>query len=434
MAIVKDCVIDVSNVSKYYKLYSHPKDRLKEALHPFKREFHRKFYSLNNVDLCVKQGEILGIVGKNGSGKSTLLKLIAGVLKPSCGTIEVRGKVTALLELGGGLNPEFTGLENIHFYAQILGFGTKEIRSKIEEIIEFADIGEFIDQPLKTYSSGMKSRLNFAVAVHVDPEILILDEVLAVGDAVFKRKCYRKMDEFFNSGKTVLFVSHDENAVIQHCNRAILLDDHQIKMSGPPDEVISAYRQVSFSQFQQREIESSLSSKPNSSSIESFEESHLVSKDLRPTPTYINLHVAEFSEPKLLDQSQRNVNILTQGERYTLCFNCHFKKRLQDVSLGVQIRTLNGFLISGANLKDFEGDSIVVVEELKTVNMKWSFKCLLAPSIYTIYVYATSASTTDTVIVEDAMMFKVKPVTNLTGGVVNLEQSIEIDLQANDSK
>jgi len=192
-----EIAISLKNVSKYYKLYNKPKDRLKEALSRSGKIYHKKFYATKNLDLEIKKGEILGIVGKNGSGKSTLLKLITGVLTPDEGSITVNGKISALLELGSGFNPEFTGMQNIFFYGTILGFSKEEMKEKLDDILAFADIGDFIQQPLKTYSSGMKSRLGFAVAVHIDPEILILDEVLAVGDILFRRKCYAKMEEFF---------------------------------------------------------------------------------------------------------------------------------------------------------------------------------------------------------------------------------------------
>ena len=204
-----DAVIKLEGVSKYYRLYGSPRDRLKEALSPFGKMYHERFYATKNIDLEVKKGEILGVVGENGCGKSTLLKLITGVLVPSEGKVTVRGKITALLELDAGLNPEYTGVQNIYFYGAIIGYSREEMEQKYDEIVEFADIGKFIYQPLKTYSSGMKSRLGFALAVSVDPDIFIVDEVLAVGDMYFRRKCYNKIHELFEKGRTVMFVSHD---------------------------------------------------------------------------------------------------------------------------------------------------------------------------------------------------------------------------------
>ena len=208
-------VVSLDGVTKNYKLYSSPQDRLKEALHPFHKIYHNNFTALDRIDLTIDAGEILGIVGRNGSGKSTLLKIISRVLVPSEGELQTRGKLAALLELGAGFNPEFTGLQNISFYATILGLNDQEIALRHQDIIEFADIGEHLNQPIKTYSSGMRSRLAFAVAAHVDPDILILDEVLAVGDVLFRRKCFAVMERLFKSGKTIIYVSHDTNSINQ---------------------------------------------------------------------------------------------------------------------------------------------------------------------------------------------------------------------------
>ena len=245
--------ISLKNVSKYYKLYDDPTYRLKEALSLTKKEFHQKFYATKNFSLDIKKGEILGIVGKNGSGKSTLLKLITSVLSPDEGSIEINGKISALLELGSGFNPEFTGLQNISFYGTILGFSKKEMDEKIDDIIAFADIGTFIEQPLKTYSSGMKSRLAFSVAVHIEPEILILDEVLSVGDIYFKRKAYDKMQTFFESGKTIIYVSHSAGEVNRLCTRAIMLHDGEILMDGEPKEVTKYYEKYLFAKGENKQ-------------------------------------------------------------------------------------------------------------------------------------------------------------------------------------
>ena len=227
-------VIRLENVSKYYKLYHSQRDRLKEIVNIYGRQYHKKYYALKNVELNIQKGQILGMVGENGSGKSTLLKLISSVLKPSAGRIMVNGRISALLELGAGFNPQFTGIENIKFYSTIMGMQKDVLEEKLGEIIEFAGLGEYINQPLKNYSSGMRARLGFAVAVNVDPDILIVDEVLAVGDESFRRKCYLKMEKFFNSGKTVIYVSHNLGSINEICNRAILLNKGNIVFDGEP--------------------------------------------------------------------------------------------------------------------------------------------------------------------------------------------------------
>jgi len=240
-------IITIDKLSKIYKLYHTPLDRLKETFHPFHKQYHQEFYALKDISFTVGKGEILGIVGKNGSGKSTLLQLITGVLTPTTGSIEAQGRISALLELGAGFNPELSGLENVFFKSSLLGNSATETQNKLAEILEFADIGEFIHQPVKTYSSGMFVRLAFAVAINVDPDILIVDEALSVGDFRFRQKCLRKIKKFREEGKTILFVSHDTGAVIEFCTRVIWLSDGRIQMDGGPADVCKDY--ISFMSF-----------------------------------------------------------------------------------------------------------------------------------------------------------------------------------------
>ncbi len=238
---MNDIVIKAHNLSKKYHLYNDPIDRLKEALHPLRKKYFHDFYALKDLNFEIKKGETIGIIGKNGSGKSTLLKILTGVLTPSAGSYRVKGKISSLLELGAGFNPELSGLENVYFNATILGRTKKEIDSQLDEILKFADIGDFIHQPVKTYSSGMAVRLAFAVAVNVDPDILIIDEALAVGDMTFQKKCMEKIDNFKESGKTIIFCSHDMHAVNALCDRAIWLKDGMIADIGKSEVVISSY-------------------------------------------------------------------------------------------------------------------------------------------------------------------------------------------------
>lgn len=240
---MQQVTIKVENVSKIYKIYNDPKDRFREAVQKGKKEYGRDHYALDNVSFEVKEGELLGIIGVNGSGKSTLLKIITGVLKPTKGKVTVNGKISALLELGAGFNPEYTGVENIYFNGLVMGFTRKEMDEKVQDIIEFADIGEFIDQPVKTYSSGMLVRLAYAVAVSIEPDILIVDEALAVGDVYFQMKSMSKMEELFRKGKTVIFVSHDTASVRKLCNTAIYLDKGRIIAKGTAKEVVDLYEE-----------------------------------------------------------------------------------------------------------------------------------------------------------------------------------------------
>jgi ABC-type polysaccharide/polyol phosphate transport system ATPase subunit/MoaA/NifB/PqqE/SkfB family radical SAM enzyme len=236
-----EIAISVRNLTKIYKLYNSPQDRLKEALNPFRRKFHKDFYALNDVSFEIKKGETVGIIGQNGSGKSTLLKIITGVLTPSNGAVSVNGSISALLELGAGFNPDLTGIENIYFHGTLMGFTNEQITARIDDILAFADIGDYVNQPVKTYSSGMFVRLAFSVAVIAKPDILIVDEALSVGDIFFQQKCYAKMREILSAGTTCLFVSHDTKAFTNICNHAILLRNGAIDFQGTPEETVSRY-------------------------------------------------------------------------------------------------------------------------------------------------------------------------------------------------
>ena len=234
-------VINVNDVSKVYKLYKDPKERFLEAIHPFHKKYGQPFYALNHVSFQVEQGETVGIIGTNGSGKSTVLKIITGVVQATEGIVEVNGNVSALLELGAGFDLDYSGIDNIYMNGRVLGFSREQMEEKKDEILAFADIGDFVHQPVKTYSSGMLVRLAFALAINVEPEILIIDEALAVGDAFFQAKCFNKLEEIKNSGTTILFVSHDIVSVKKLCSRAIWLDRGNLREIGDAKEVCERY-------------------------------------------------------------------------------------------------------------------------------------------------------------------------------------------------
>ena len=227
-------VIRIEHLDKMYKLYDRQRDRLKEALGLSRRKLYHEHYALRDVSLTVREGETVGIIGTNGSGKSTILKIITGVLSPTAGTVSIKGRLSALLELGAGFNMEFTGLENVYLNGTMSGFSNAEIDEKLQDIIDFADIGDFIHQKVKTYSSGMFVRLAFAVAINIDPEILIVDEALSVGDVFFQNKCYHKFEEFKAQGRTILFVSHDLSSISKYCDRVVLLDKGKKLAEGRP--------------------------------------------------------------------------------------------------------------------------------------------------------------------------------------------------------
>jgi teichoic acid transport system ATP-binding protein len=245
-----DIAISVKNLTKTYRIFRHPGDRIKQAFTFGKMRFHREFTALQDVSFEIKKGETIGIIGRNGSGKSTLLQLICGILKPSAGSVVVNGRISALLELGAGFNPEFTGRENVYFQGAVMGHTKEKMDERLVDIIAFADIGEFIDQPVRTYSSGMYVRLAFAAAINVEPDILIVDEALSVGDAQFQARCFGKFREFQEQGVTILFVTHSLDLVAAHCGRVILLDHGSMVESATPKTAIDVYRRLLTTQHQ----------------------------------------------------------------------------------------------------------------------------------------------------------------------------------------
>lgn len=436
--------ISLKNVSKYYKLYNSPQDRLKEALSFSDTKYHKKFYATKNFNLEIKRGEILGIVGKNGSGKSTLLKLITGVLSPDEGTIQVNGKISALLELGSGFNPEFTGMQNIFFYGTILGFSKKEMEEKLDEILDFADIGDFINQPLKTYSSGMKSRLGFAVAVHIDPEILILDEVLAVGDILFKRKCYAKMEEFFKSGKTIIYVSHDANSIKQLCTRAVFLLDGNIIMDSDAKAVTQFYEKYLFSKKEEQETlkHQMLELKKNDNKVltdinevtPSKESADLKEKlldgdqylsTLVSSPDYVNNNIASFDNISICNSKNTKVNVLQLNHRYKLTFRVTLHTSMENVFFGARFLTMKGIVISGVNNKDYMTNKALSVKNNEVFDIAIEFDCLLLPDVYVVRLFTSNEESWS--IVNDAYIFKVRSTPWTQGGLVHLKQTIEIN-------
>jgi ABC-type polysaccharide/polyol phosphate transport system ATPase subunit len=251
-----DLVLDVVNVTKTYRLYQRNLDRLREVFNPFSRQYHQPFHALRDISFQVKKGESLGIIGRNGSGKSTLLQILCSIIRPTAGKLEVKGRVSALLELGAGFNPEFTGRENVYMNGSILGFSTEEIDGKIDEIAAFAEIGDFIDQPVKMYSSGMYVRLAFATAISVDPELLVVDEALAVGDIFFQQKCIRHMKEVM-ANCTIIFVTHDMHIVTNLCERVIVLDGGKKIFEGSPLDGVSRYTKLIHSESRRQQSDNS---------------------------------------------------------------------------------------------------------------------------------------------------------------------------------
>lgn len=335
-------VIKVDHVSKVYKIYNDPKDRFKEALGlGEKKQYHKDYYALRDLSFEVGKGEIVGVVGRNGSGKSTILKILTGVLNPSSGSVEMVGKVAALLELGAGFNPEYSGMKNIYLNAAMMRVSKEEIEKKIPEILAFADIGDYINQPVKTYSSGMFVRLAFAVAINVDPDILIVDEALAVGDARFQLKCLDKFMEFVEKGKTILFVTHDVNTVKRFCNRAIWLNRGEMIMDGNTDEVTDHYSDFLKSDLPMEEYLAQSAAKR----AEDREE------ELRKLDVS-GIDMVQIHSLRMFDTLGREIDEIQYGQRVVLRVGYLVgDDSIPSPVLGVAIRRIDNEYICGLNTK-----------------------------------------------------------------------------------
>lgn len=419
-----DIAIKVSNLSKCYHIYEQPHDRLKQSVFPglqrlvnkLPKQYFREFWALKDVSFEVGKGETVGIIGRNGSGKSTLLQLICGTLEPTMGAVETQGRVAALLELGAGFNPEFTGRENVYMNATVLGLSQKEIHSRFDDIAAFADIGEFIEQPVKHYSSGMYARLAFAVAINVDPSILIVDEALAVGDEPFQRKCFARIEEIKRNGGTILFVSHSSNAIVDLCDRAVLLYNGERLFTGEPKKAVSWYQKLMNATSDRsaeicadinREDEAKGVNSGATSPMETTPKKGLLTNDAvddlegcssgveldsceeasfdeslvsRSVVTYES-NGALISNPRILTQDSRIVNCLVSGERYRFCYDVVFNKHCVSVRFYNLIKTVTGTELGGGTypLPGEEGYEFAADEKL---TMDFEFVCMLNAGTY----------------------------------------------------
>lgn len=349
-----DAVIQVRNVAKCYQIYEKPHHRLMQMLLASTgKTFYREFWALRDISFEIPRGKILGILGKNGAGKSTLLQMICGTLSPSAGEIQVNGRVAALLELGSGFNPEFTGVENIYMNGQILGLSKEQIDAKMADILEFADIGDFVHQPVKTYSSGMFARLAFSVVIHVEPDVLIVDEALSVGDAWFQHKSMARMRKLMESGCTVLFVSHSIDAVRALCDEAIWLEKGMVKMHGDVTEVTNAYMNDVFIEHNRIVLKNAQSSPTPAQ--------ELVAEDAAQAPETlaetdgVNMAAASLDGAKVLNVSAKqlinkngqSVEHIGQGEEFSLQFDIDFLQSVKNISVGILIKDQFGQELTG---------------------------------------------------------------------------------------
>jgi lipopolysaccharide transport system ATP-binding protein len=360
--MIGETVIKVENLSKSFKLYNSPKHRLLEAIHPLRKLYHHDYHALKNVNFEIKKGEAVGILGRNGAGKSTLLKLLTGVLTPTSGKIQVQGRIAALLELGSGFNPELTGLENIFFQGAIMGFKKEEMDIKVKEVIDFAEIGEFIYQPVKTYSSGMFARLAFSIAINVDPDILIIDEALSVGDAIFQAKCMLKLRSMINAKKlTLLFVSHSTFAVRNLCQSALLLDGGELVKYGPAAEISELYFSLNVKANQNTQSDSgSVPNQNKQSQLSSFGR--------------LGNGQGQFKSVVLSDSEGKIVNSVYYGQEVNLKFDITFNHDIECVGYGFHIRNTEGievlYFSTGAEvdfLYDVKAKTRIVVNNVFTL-------------------------------------------------------------------
>jgi ABC-type polysaccharide/polyol phosphate transport system ATPase subunit len=355
-----ETVISVQNVTKIYKLYDKPIDRLKESVHPFGKKYHKDFYALKDVTLEVKKGETVGIIGKNGSGKSTLLKIITGVLQPTSGNVRINGKLSALLELGAGFNPEFTGLENIYLHGTILGYSKEEMDKKLDDILSFADIGDFINQPVKIYSSGMFVRLAFAVSINVDPDILIVDEALSVGDMRFQQKCFRKIEEFKKS-KTILFVSHDLATINNYCDRVVWINEGSVIADGEPLEISKQYRAFMSGSYISRYSE--IESQPKISDS--------LADQIRPLDSNLDIfgdNKVKIEGIAMLDgETNSNITVAMAGQNIKLLIKARAYSKIDSPIFGFTIKDRVGNIVLQTNsyvlgqfIEELQQDEIVI--------------------------------------------------------------------------
>lgn len=344
---MSEVAISVKDVSKMYKLFDKNSDRLKDALGFSKKKLYKEHYALHHLSFDVYKGETVGIIGTNGAGKSTILKIITGVLNPTEGELEINGRISALLELGAGFNPEYNGIENVYLNGTMLGFTKEEIDERLPKILEFADIGDFVYQPVKTYSSGMFVRLAFAVAINIDPEILIVDEALSVGDVFFQAKCYQKFEDFKRDGKTILFVSHDLGSISRYCDRVILLNKGEKQSEGKPKDMINLYKRL-------------ITTKADNNQNENAKDKELVSinsisGEWKKNFT-VNPKLEEYGDGKaniidfaIIDNEGNLTNVIEKGTKFTVKTKIRIEEPIKDPIFTLTFKNVRGVDITGTN-------------------------------------------------------------------------------------
>ena len=384
--INEECMIEVTDVTKVYKLYDKPIDRLKESMSLSHKNYHRDFYALNHISFDVKKGEAVGIIGTNGSGKSTMLKIITGVLTPTAGSIKTQGTVCALLELGAGFNQDYTGIENIYMNGTMMGFTREEMDAKLQDILDFADIGDFVYQPVKSYSSGMFVRLAFALYISVDPDVLIVDEALSVGDVFFQAKCYHRMDELKQKGTTILMVTHDLGSVMKYCDRVLLLNKGERIAEGKPGEMVDLYKKILAGQYSGNEdfvdkqdfgvdsvggeavklrednaVGAKAVDTPEETAAQEPEGLMQTQLTLNPSVQHYGNGKAEIYDFGILDQKGKVTNVVLKGEYFSIKEKIRFHAPVESPIFTFTIKDKRGADLTGTNTM-FEGEDIAPVK------------------------------------------------------------------------
>ncbi len=418
----EEIAISLKNISKCYKQYARPVDRLKESLLPGKSQA-QEFWALHNINLEIPKGETLGIIGQNGSGKSTLLQIIAGTLTPTTGEVWVNGRVSALLELGSGFNHEFTGRQNVFFNGQILGLSRDEIQTKFDDIAAFAEIGDFIEQPVKTYSSGMVLRLAFAVVAHTEPNILIVDEALAVGDVKFQARCMKKIRQLKEQGVTILFVSHDSGSVKMLCKSALLMNHGRMLKIGNPKEVVNYYIALLSSVPNEPELE-----KANIKEIEILNNE----KDFINNKQDDSIHrhgnkLAILKQVQITDLEDQEIVKIETGKTFHINVLIEAQAELSDIIVGISIRNLMGVVIYGTNtqLLNLKLPDLEKTQELKVI---FQVPCYMNKGVYTVTIGIHSEEGLSYDWIDELIVFEVNNIVTCEG-LVDLHSKVKFNNQ-----
>ncbi len=446
--------ISVRDVTKVYRLYEKPIDRLKESVSPSHKNYHRDFYALNGISFQVRKGETVGIIGTNGSGKSTILKIITGVLTPTTGEVKVEGKISALLELGAGFNMDYTGIENVYMNGTMMGYTRKEMDAKLQDILDFAEIGDFVYQPVKTYSSGMFVRLAFALAINVDPEILIVDEALSVGDVFFQSKCYHRMEEIRKKGTTILMVTHDMGSIIKYCDRVVLLNKGAFIAEGPPGRTVDMYKKILAGQLEEllRELEQEKRQETAAAPTEETPDQKQTGAPGEQEPSgrpegsglmrdhmIINADRTEYGSGKaeiydlgLLDQRGNLTNLLLKGELFTIRECIRFHEAIQAPIFTYTIKDKKGTELTGTNTL-YEGTDIKPVKAGDSYVVEFTQKMTLQGGEYLL-----SMSCTGFELGEHVVYHRLYDVTSITVisnkntvGVFDMESQVKAEKKEN---